>query len=198
MTRISNFVAFLVLASPVAGANAVVSDAAADRAVQAELLLRHYKSGKLGQHFDLTKACQGMCQPDPVFSKEHPEYCKSNSKRLVPVEKGGAPWDHSKGCCYEIDPQWDTVPGYRHVADFCDKMCAPEDADDKNGLCQAVGKLLWLDGSVDPRDAVDKFYEKYPSECPDRVNQRTWSEQYCVKAASASSSRGEKAATLFV
>jgi hypothetical protein len=102
-----------------------------------------------------------LCQPDPEYSKS--DYCKHKDRN---------------GCCFEINPTWDTVPGYKHTADFCDKLCMPESPDDKLAMCTPPKEFAdWQ--AEDPRDAIDRFYEKNPSQCSERINARTWAEQNC-------------------
>ena len=77
----------------------------------------------------------------------------------------------------EINPSWDTTPGYKHMADFCDKLCTP-DGPGKLAMCGPPSEFKgWA--ATDPRDAIDKFYEQNPSQCAERVNAQTWAEPYC-------------------
>merc|ERR1712118_474041 len=101
----------------------------------------------VAQTFDIKNACARLCQPDPEYSKS--DYCKHKDRN---------------GCCFEINPTWDTVPGYKHTADFCDKLCMPESPDDKLAMCTPPKEFAdWQ--AEDPRDAIDRFYEKNPSQC---------------------------------
>merc|ERR1711957_985479 len=57
---------------------------------------------------NITVACASLCQPDPEYSK---------TSYYTHKERGG--------CCVEVNPNWDKVPGYKHTEDFCDKLCMP-------------------------------------------------------------------------
>lgn len=108
--------------------------------------------------WNITTACQQVCQPDPSFSKT--EWCKHKDRG---------------GCCVEVNPSWDHVPGYKHMEDFCDKLCMP-DGPGKLAMCQPPAEYQTLT-AVDPLDAIDKFYETNPDQCKNRIG--NWAEAYC-------------------
>ena len=110
--------------------------------------------------WNISAACPSLCQPDPDYSTT--SYCKHKDRG---------------GCCVEVDPSWDKVPGYKHVEDFCDKLCMP-DSPGKLAMCKPPQEFPdWA--APDPRDAVDLFYKANPSQCSDRINAQTWNEAYC-------------------
>lgn len=108
--------------------------------------------------WNITTACQQVCQPDPTFSKT--EWCKHKDRG---------------GCCVEVNPSWDHVPGYRHMEDFCDKLCRP-DGPGKLAMCQPPAEYKSL-AAMDPLAAIDKFYEIHPDQCKDRIGH--WAEANC-------------------
>jgi hypothetical protein len=111
-------------------------------------------------NWNISAACSSLCQPDPDFSRT--DYCKHKDRG---------------GCCVEVNPSWDKVPGYKHMADFCDKLCMP-DGPGKLAMCEPPKEFEhW--SATDPRDAIDKFYEENPSQCNDRINPKAWVEAYC-------------------
>jgi len=110
--------------------------------------------------WNISIACQQVCQPDPEFSKT--DWCKHNDRG---------------GCCVEVDPTWDKVPGYKHMGDFCDKLCMP-DGPGKLAMCEPPVEFETL-VAIGPLDALDKFYEQHPSQCSERIGD--WDEAYCKK-----------------
>jgi len=110
--------------------------------------------------WNITVACASLCQPDPEYSKT--SYCTHK-------ERGG--------CCVEVNPNWDKVPGYKHTEDFCDKLCMP-DSPGKLAMCEPPTEFKHWTAS-DPRDAIDEFYKANPSQCSERINAQTWDEAYC-------------------
>jgi hypothetical protein len=110
--------------------------------------------------WSIKTACQQVCQPDPDYSKT--EWCKHKNR----------------GCCVGVNPSWDDVPGYKHMSDFCDKLCMP-DGLEKLAMCQPVIEFKALE-ATDPLDAIDKFYEKHPEQCQNRIGE--WAEANCRDA----------------
>jgi len=108
--------------------------------------------------WNISGACESMCQPDPDYSRT--SWCKHKDRR---------------GCCVEVNPSWDNVPGWKHMTDFCDKLCMP-DGPGKLAVCTPPAEFASL-AAVDPLDAIDKFYEGHPSECSERIGD--WDEAYC-------------------
>eukprot|EP00933_Yihiella_yeosuensis_P081877 TRINITY_DN95580_c0_g1_i1.p1 TRINITY_DN95580_c0_g1~~TRINITY_DN95580_c0_g1_i1.p1 ORF type:complete len:328 (+),score=56.48 TRINITY_DN95580_c0_g1_i1:85-1068(+) len=109
-------------------------------------------------HWDVKTACQQVCQPDPDYSKT--EWCKHKDRG---------------GCCVEVNPNWDTVPGYKHMSDFCDKLCMP-DGPGKLAMCKPPPEYESLQ-ATDPLDAIDRFYETNPEQCKNRIGD--WAEANC-------------------
>jgi len=107
----------------------------------------------------MSYACERLCQPDPNASAG--KYCDHRGRG---------------GCCYHIHSGWNVVPGYRHTADFCDKLCMP-DGPGFNSLCQPVPgfEKLAVEG---PRNAIDLFYEAKPEQCPYKIGR--YLQPYCV------------------
>lgn len=111
--------------------------------------------------WNISVACERMCQPDPDFSKT--DWCKHKNRG---------------GCCVEVNPSWDKVPGYKHMDDFCDKLCMP-DGPGWLSSCMPPAEFKHL-VATDPLDAIDRFYETHPDQCIDRIGD--WSEPNCNKA----------------
>jgi len=107
-----------------------------------------------------TDKCSTLCQPDPDYSKT--SYCKHKDRG---------------GCCVEVNPNWDNVPGWKHMTDFCDKLCMP-DGPGKLATCEPPKEFEKLvETATDPLDAIDKFYENNPAACSDRIGD--WVEANC-------------------
>jgi len=111
--------------------------------------------------WSIKTACQQVCQPDPDYSKT--EWCEHK-------ERGG--------CCVGVNPSWDTTPGYKHMSDFCDKLCMP-DGPGKLAMCQPPAEYESLE-AIDPLDAIDKFYEQHPEQCKNRIGD--WAEPNCQQS----------------
>jgi len=111
--------------------------------------------------WSIETACEQVCQPDPDYSRT--DWCKHKDRG---------------GCCVGVSPQWDTVPGYKHMSDFCDKLCMP-DGPGKLAMCQPPAEYENLK-AIDPLDAIDKFYEQHREQCPDRIGD--WAEANCIEA----------------
>jgi hypothetical protein len=110
--------------------------------------------------WNITVACQQVCQPDPEFSKT--DWCKHKDRG---------------GCCVEVDPNWDKVPGYKHMEDFCDKFCMPSGTG-KLAMCAPPIEFQTL-VAMDTLDALDKFYDQRPGQCCERIGD--WDEAYCKR-----------------
>merc|ERR1711865_282349 len=107
-------------------------------------------------------ACKTVCQTDPEYSAS--SWCNHKDRG---------------GCCVEVNPNWDNVPGYKHMTDFCDKLCMPE-GPSKLDMCTTPKQFEnWQ--AIDPLDAIDKFYKSQPSACSDRIG--NWAEAYCPHAS---------------
>merc|ERR1712224_918239 len=81
------------------------------------------------------------------------------------------------GCCVEVNPNWNNIPGYKHMADFCDKLCMP-DGPGELAMCEPVPATSQITGT-DPLDAIDEFYKEHPEVCNDKIG--NWDEQNCQK-----------------
>jgi len=108
--------------------------------------------------WNISVACESLCQPDPDYSRT--SWCKHKDRG---------------GCCVEVNPSWDNVPGWKHMTDFCDKLCMP-DGPGKLAVCTPPTEFASL-AARDPLDAIDKFYEGNPAECSERIG--NWDEAYC-------------------
>lgn len=113
--------------------------------------------------WNLSTACNQVCQPDPVYSAS--SWCKHKDRG---------------GCCVGVNPNWDKVPGYKHMSDFCDKLCMP-DGPGALAMCQPVPETSKITGG-DPLDAIDEFYKEHPDECKNRIGD--WNEANCRNLAS--------------
>jgi hypothetical protein len=111
--------------------------------------------------WNISVACPQVCQPDPEYSKT--EWCKHKDRG---------------GCCVEVDPSWDKVPGYKHMGDFCDKLCMPN-GPGKLAICEPPAEFKNL-AAIDPLDALDQFYEHHQDQCAERIGD--WQEPNCRKA----------------
>eukprot|EP00931_Biecheleriopsis_adriatica_P066499 TRINITY_DN40842_c0_g1_i1.p1 TRINITY_DN40842_c0_g1~~TRINITY_DN40842_c0_g1_i1.p1 ORF type:complete len:323 (-),score=54.47 TRINITY_DN40842_c0_g1_i1:73-1041(-) len=109
-------------------------------------------------HWNIKTACEQVCQPDPEYSKT--DWCKHKDRG---------------GCCVGVNPSWDDTPGYKHMSDFCDKLCMP-DGPGKLAMCQPPAEYAVLE-AIDPLDAIDKFYGKHPEQCKNRIGD--WAEPNC-------------------
>merc|ERR1719401_1429175 len=110
--------------------------------------------------WDISIAWEQVCRPDTVYSQT--EWCDHK-------ERGG--------CCVGVHGNWDDIPGYKHMSDFCDKQCKPDGPGD-DALCEVLPELKGVQ-ALDPYDAVEQFYASDPDQCGKRINPRTWSVPDC-------------------